>query len=125
MKVFDIAVVGGGDRIEVDLLGQVLGSLTRDQIGRGRLDDALLVVADAHNHGRVGVHPHDNGELVLLKPDQIVVIAERLEGRLINAHVSTLRGLLAGSSSRQERGAKGGKRGELERLQPDVGVVCA
>ena len=89
MKVFDIAVVGGGDRIEVDLLGQVLGALTRDQIGRGRLDDALLVVADAHNHGRVGVHPHDNGELVLLKPDQIVVIAERLEGRLMNTHVST------------------------------------
>ena len=86
MKVVDIAVVGGGDRIEVDLLGQVVGALTRDQVGRGRLDDALLVVGDLRHHGRVGVHAHDNGVLVLCKPDQIVVIAERLKGRLVNAH---------------------------------------
>jgi hypothetical protein len=87
MEVLDVAVVGGGDCIEVDLLGQFLSTLTCDQVGRGRFNDALLVVGDLRNDGRVSVHAHDNGVPVLLKPDQIVVITERLKGRLMNTHV--------------------------------------
>ena len=63
----------------------IIGALTGDQVGRGRLDDALLIIGDLHNHCRVGMHPHDNGVRVLLKADR-VVITERLEDRLINGH---------------------------------------
>ena len=34
VQVGDIAVVGGGDRVEVDLLGQIVGALTSDQVSR-------------------------------------------------------------------------------------------
>ena len=96
LKVLDIAVVGGGNRIEVDLLGQVVGALARDQLSRGRLDDALLVVGDLRYHVRVGVYPHGDGVLVLLKPDEIVVIAERLEGRLMNGQMTSPSWVVAG-----------------------------
>jgi uncharacterized protein YcfJ len=66
MKVLDVAVIGCGDRIEINLLGQVVGALTGDQVGRGRFDDALLIVGDLRNYGGVCVHAHDHDVLVLL-----------------------------------------------------------
>jgi len=70
MKVLDVAVIGCGDRIEINLLGQVVDALTRDQVCRGRVDDALLIVGNLRNHGGVCTHAHDHDVLVMLKSNK-------------------------------------------------------
>ena len=69
LKVLDIAVVARANRKRIGDCLEPLRGGTRDQVGRGRLNDALLFVGDALNHCRVGVHAQDNGVLALLKPD--------------------------------------------------------